>query len=266
MNDMMEDTKALVQARDVEQPQEISSLQSCITNCCCLAVKPRDTANDWMIGVDTTGDPSWFQKLCFCQWSPIQRVPSDIGKVPQLKGLEGITMQYGQHETGGSIQTLHWGEFNAEARTMEMAVFGSFGQKYATSQWTEPTTPAWRSALWCVLMNLGRVAGYTYKFEFSEDYRRADIKIKGNPLVLCCICIPCIPPWCTIPSICSEQYMKQADGVSDGTHWERYSGSCGREAEFYYDLLQVWRPDGTQVRANQAKLLEKVSQQVMVSV
>ena len=63
------------------------------------------------------------------------------------------------------------------------------------------------------------------RFQFSEDFQRADIIVKGNPLVFCCICIPCIPPWLSLPRGLFLNTMVQADSSVNGDHWIRYQSA-----------------------------------------
>merc|ERR1712061_671598 len=101
---------------------------------------------------------------------------------------------------------------------------------------------------WSFLMNLARTANYTYGIEFSEDFQRAELKIKGNIAIFCCCCCPCIPAWYTFPQWMCNQYMVQADGSVEGDHWIRYRGICCQDAEYYYDLKTVYTPDGEPTR------------------
>jgi len=254
----------LDEKRAREPTQVIGPIQSAITGCCCLRLQSRDTAPEWMLQAAESEAPSLYMRLCTCQWAPAPRVPSGIEKVPGLAGLAGITLQYGDHTTAGSLETLKWGEWDPEKRTLKLTVFGGFYSKWSTGFWTEPTAPLWRSALWCFLMNLARNQNYTYLFEFAEDYRSANIKISGNPLFLCCVCCPCIPAWFTIPDCCTKQVLEQADDSKDGTHWIRKNASCGGTPEFYYDLYTVWNFDGSPTKEVD-RILEKTNQQVMVT-
>merc|ERR1711972_914264 len=76
--------------------------------------------------------PSLFSRLCWCQWSPVPRQLSGLEEVEQVRGLAGVTLQHGDHETEGSLETMKWGVYNKETRTVRMAPFGSFYQKYTT--------------------------------------------------------------------------------------------------------------------------------------
>jgi len=257
--------QSLVAALPAENVEEnVGSLQTCLTSCCCLKIQSRNDAPKWMLEANETGPPSLFMRLCDCQCASEARQPTNVDAVPQLRGLSGVTLQYGDHSTAGSLETLKWGSFDKEKRVLELTVFGGFYEHNSTGLWTEPTVPCYRSALWCCLMNLGRLANYTYRFEFSEDFRYADIRIKGNIAVFCCCCCPCVPAWCTIPECCNKQYMEQAEGSSDGSHWKRYCGVCSQSPKLYYDLITVWDADGKPTKDNN-KILEKTPQQVMVT-
>jgi len=220
---------------------EVGPIQRAVTACCCLAIKERDTAPDWMVLQTMSDEPSLLQRLCFNQCGPRARSLSGIEMVPQLAGLAGITVQNGDVATSGSLHTLKWGgPYNPQSREMDLPVFGSFHGSSTTGVWTEPTVPLSQSALWCCLMNLGRVASYTYRFKFSEDYQEATIGIRGNPLVLCCCCFPCIPAWFEVPASCATMSMKQNRNSKGGTSWERFNN--GKKL---YTLEQVWTSDGT---------------------
>jgi len=180
--------------------------------------------------------------------APEARQSSGLDEVEQLKGLAGITVQDGEHDTKGSLETLKWCKWDPTTRIIDSAVFGTFYDHTGLGLWTEPTTPCCRSCVWSCLMNLARHAGYNYRFQFSEDLRKADIKIRGNMGVVCC-CIPicCCPfmPHCTIPDCCCVNTMEQAEDTTDGTHWIRYRGVCCQTPKPYYDLLTVFNADGT---------------------
>jgi len=241
-----------------EEEATIGPLQSCFLSCCCLKVQDRDTAPDWLLFQKSTGPPSLYPRLCWCMCSPEDRVENDIGKIEALRGLAGVTIQDGTHSTAGSLETLKWGQWDPEKRVLVQSVFGGFYSHTGLGLWTEPTTPCYKSVLWSFLMNLARTNMYQYRFEFSEDFRRADIRIQGNIAFLCCICCPFCPAWFTVPQWCNEQYMIQAADSTDGTHFERYCGVCGLcggKASKYYDLRTAWYADGQKGPAHDAVVL-----------
>mmetsp|Transcript_41899 Transcript_41899/g.84484 ORF Transcript_41899/g.84484 Transcript_41899/m.84484 type:complete len:269 (+) Transcript_41899:34-840(+) len=223
--------------KDAQEAKVATPTQRCVASLCCFQIIDRDETSD-LVTKDTTPAPSLYTRCCMCQCSPRPRPHAGLEMVPELRGLAGVTLQSGDHTTAGSLQTQKWGYFDPDKRVMEMAVFGGFYQS-TQGLWTEPISP-----LWCFLANLGRTANYTYRFEFTEDYREADIKIKGNPLFLCCICCPCIPAWFTLPSCISVTNMKQTADSKDGTAWDRFNGTCGSEPQFYYKLLEVLDVNG----------------------
>jgi len=233
-----------------------SALASCMAACCCIGIKERDTVGDWMLNASGNGEPSLFQKLFECQWSPKPRTPGGIETESKLRGLAGVTLQNGTHSTKGSLQTLKWAKWDASKREATLPVFGGFYGD--TGVWTEPINP-----IWCCLMNLGRCANYTYTFTFSEDYSHATIDISANPLVLCCLCVPCCPAWCTVPRCCVAFDMEQVPG-SDGTVWTRNSSTCGGAPKLSYILEEVITPENTPGKHydNLAKL---APQQVMIT-
>merc|ERR1712007_366299 len=210
-----------------------------------MGVEDRDTAPTWMLNKSFTWAPSLYARCCWCMCAPEERKNSGLDQISQLRGLAGVTVQKGSHSTAGSLETLKWARWDAQTRVLEEVVFGGFYSRSSLGLWTEPTTPLWKSALWCCLMNLGRNSMYQYRSEFSEDYRRADIKVQGNIAFVCCCCCPFCPAWFTIPTCLNEQYMVQAPDSTDGTHWVRYCGVCSQPATKYYDLKTAWNVDGT---------------------
>jgi len=236
--------------------RDIGAVQHCyLTRCCCLSVRDRDTAPEWMLKQTTThgmkpGDlgPSWYARCCWCMCSPEERHASGLSEVEQLKGLAGVTVQDGDHDTAGSLETLKWTKWDPASRVLESGVFGGFYNHRGVGLWTEPTRPCCKSCLWSCLVNVARNANYGYHFQFSEDLRRADISIRGNMGILCC-CIPicCCPfvPQCTIPRWCCNHSMEQAEDSTDGTHWVRYKGVCCKAPKKYYDLRTVFNADGS---------------------
>lgn len=215
--------------------------QECLASCCCLKIEDRDSVGEWMLAPETP-PPSLLQRLCFCQCAPAVRPTSGLEFDEQLRGLAGVTLQYGDHDTAGSLQTLKWGKYDPSTRVLDLPVFsGWWGPFPSTGHWTEPAS----KYHWYFLENLARVAGYTYEFRFSEDKRSADIKIKGNIGVLCCACFPCCPRWFTVPDCCVAFDMRESSDCSDGTHWDRYSSSCGGEKKFTYNLVTVINSDGS---------------------
>jgi len=153
--------------------------------CCCLKVHDRDTVGEWMLSPETLA-PSLFQRLCMCQWQQETREASEIELDPRLRGLAGVTLQDGDHSTSGSLQTMKWASYDPETRVASQQVFGGFGGTAGTGAWSEDAS----SVMWMFLMNLGRWAGYRYRFSFSEDYKNVDIDVQGNACVLCCCCCP----------------------------------------------------------------------------
>lgn len=232
-------------APEYSDSYKVGAVQHCyLTRCCCLKVMDRDTAPEWMLEQTMTPDPSSYSRLCWCMCGPEQRKESGLAGTRQLKGLAGITVQDGSHDTRGSLETMKWSRWNAEQRILESGVFGGYYNHTALGTWTEPTQSCCRSCVWACVVNLARNANYSYRFQFSEDLRKADISIRGNLGVLCCACCPCMPS-CTIPRWCCNHSMEQADDSTDGTHWIRYKGVCGKEPKKYYDLRTVFNVDGT---------------------
>ncbi|EOD24641.1 hypothetical protein EMIHUDRAFT_435421 [Emiliania huxleyi CCMP1516] len=158
------------------------------------------------------------------------------------KSLERIFISIGKHSTGGSIQTLKWSTWDPDSRVAHLEVFGGYGGSSHTGQWTEPP-----GCLWLFLINLGRCCDYSYRFEFSEDYRRAEILIEANLCCCCCLPIPpCLPAWFVLPGSCVRFEAIQADeGSNDGTDWVRQSSICGGDFSYTYNLVEVYQEDGS---------------------
>ena len=117
-------------------------------------------------------------------------------------------------------------------------VFGGFGGYSSVGLWTEP--PA--AAHWYFLINLARVCNYTYVFEFAEDWRRVEIKIRGN-LCCCCFCLPWLPAWFQVPDKCATFSATQLPESKDGSAWSRDSSVCGGEETKTYELLEARAPE-----------------------
>ena len=143
---------------------------------CCQSLEDRDELAAWMIQSDDATLPPSLCQRCLCQCGPAARLPSGIEKIPEISSLAGATLQDGTHSTAGSVQTLKWADFDAHKHTARMQVFGgAFTGRGATGVWTEPNKCTWNC-----LINLARCFNYTYFFEFSPDWRKADIKIQSS--------------------------------------------------------------------------------------
>ena len=188
--------------------------------------------------------PSLFARLCWCQCSPLKRTPSGLEKIEAISNFTGVTIQSGQHLTKGAMQTVRWGSYDASTRSLTVTDFGGWYHPHHSGVWTEPSA----DPVWCALLFLFRMSNFTYVFHFSEDFQRADITTKGNPLVICCCCLPCIPPWFSLPECIGKHYMVQADSSVKGDRFERYSGFCGNQPTLYYELLTVYTGEGKETR------------------
>jgi len=240
-----------------------SGLQSCMAACCGLEIKQPHFVNEWMLSTKEPKAPSLFQRVCFCQCGPSVRKPSGIEAVPQLRGLAGVMVQAGDVSTAGTLLTFKWANWDLVKRQADLQVFGGFsgcGRGSEVGLWTESVNP-----LWCFLMNFGRVGNYTYRIKFSEDYRRADIGISGNPLILCCscLCIPCMPGWFSVPTCIMAFEMVQADDSTDGSSWKRNSSACGSDFKLSYNLQEVFTPEGQPAKYHDQ--LAMAPQQVMIT-
>jgi hypothetical protein len=210
--------------------------------CCCVQVMARDKAVEAMLGPTTEpSGPSLFSRLCWCQSSPKGRQAVDAEDWPEVSNLaSGVLLQNGSHTTAGSLHTFKWGKWDKATRSFIIDVFGGINMPQTTGTWTEPAG----SCLWMFFMFLARTASYRYDVTFSEDYQRADIKVRGN---LCC-CVPCLPVWFTCPGWVTTQYMIQSEGSIKGDKWDRYSGNCCKEPKYYYDLVVAYDGSGTPTR------------------
>lgn len=209
---------------------------------CCVELKRRERLNEWMILDDNAhAAPSLIERL-LCRCTSAARSNSHIADVPQIRGLAGATLQRGPPDwrTSGSVQTLKWSHFDEEKRVATLQVFGGFGGLPSSGLWTEKDVLAW----YC-LINLGRLCNYSYRFEFYDDWRSADIKIMSN----CCgcvpCCLPCCPAWCTVPDWLMKFNAVQVGEKVDGSHWVRNSSYFGAPMQYSYDLVEVVRPDGS---------------------
>jgi len=209
--------------------------------CCCVSIRRRDDVAQWMLLDEHTEDPSLLSR-CLCNCAPAPRLPGGIEKEPRIAAFAGVTVQKAPPDwpTQGSLQGLKFTPFDPVTRVAEKQVFGGFGGLPDTGTWTEPAS----DCKWYVLMSLARCGNYTYSFEFDEDFRRADIKIKLNPCFLC-TCVPCVPAWCTVPDSLAKFDMVQADDSTDGSEWIRRSSSGGKPLKESYRLRVVYNPDGT---------------------
>jgi hypothetical protein len=205
-----------------------------------LKTIPRDGIKDTFLD-EYSEEPSLFQRLFMCQCSKEKRTPARIQFQEGLQGLAGVLIQSGEHSTAGTMLTLKWMDYNPDTREGYLQVFGGYGGSASTGLWTENSATLY----WYFLMNLARCANYQYYFTFNEDFSKADIAIKGNPLILCCICIPCCPAWFTLPTSCVSFGMSRTAGSKDGTSWERYSSTCGGESTYTYTLKTVYNSDGS---------------------
>eukprot|EP00930_Biecheleria_cincta_P062604 TRINITY_DN48061_c0_g1_i1.p1 TRINITY_DN48061_c0_g1~~TRINITY_DN48061_c0_g1_i1.p1 ORF type:complete len:288 (+),score=45.14 TRINITY_DN48061_c0_g1_i1:77-865(+) len=233
--------------------------ENVLSCCCCLKTFPREVINEVILGNDAgTQEQSVFQRLCFCYCYPKARVNNGIEQIPELKGLAGLMIQDGDHVTAGSLTFLKYAKWDAETRIAYMPVFSGFGWWHGgtTGLWTEPAYTAW-----CCIMNVARLANYTYRFSFSEDYMHGDIDVLVNPCC-CCGCV-CLPAWFTLPRCLNHFTFEQDLGSKDGTEWTRYNAKCMGEAKPYYKLLQVWQPDGRQ--GKHFDRLQIAPQQVMIT-
>ena len=201
---------------------------------CCQVIVPRAAVAKYMLSDDTDRSPSLFSRCCFLQCAPERRTASALPDA--LRGLTGLTLQKGEHSTAGSLQTLKFSRWDAPSRTATMPVFGAFGAPATSGLWTEPNTPTWNC-----LITFARSCNYSYDFKFSEDFRRADIGIRGN----CCCCVPCAPACVSVPGFIARFDMVQADSSTDGSSWIRSSSSCGGPMKRTYDLVEVVRSDLT---------------------
>jgi len=240
-----------------EDLSEVSAVMACLSSCCCQEFRPRSEVNDWMIlSSNAEAQPSLLQRCCLCQCAPDERVNNGIDSIPQISSLAGATLQAGEHSTGGSVQTLKWCRFDKEQRVAQLQVFGGFGGRSSTGLWTEPP-----SYLWICAINVARLCNYSYKFEFSEDWRHADIKIKGN----CTGCLfPCCPACVQVPDCLAKFDMTQQDDSTDGRAWIRASSTCGGPMKESYRLLEVYKPDGSD-GAYLSKLTEFAPTQMLLS-
>merc|ERR1711865_973185 len=97
---------------------------------------------------------------------------------------------------------------------------------------------------------LGKLCDYSYRFEFSEDYKKIDLRVMANCCCICPLCMPCCPAWFTIPKSLSATTAELKEDSENGAEWRRLNGG-----KHYYDLVEVFKTDGSK-GADYAKLLE----------
>mmetsp|Transcript_23863 Transcript_23863/g.53743 ORF Transcript_23863/g.53743 Transcript_23863/m.53743 type:complete len:259 (-) Transcript_23863:63-839(-) len=218
---------------------------SWVTCCCCVKTYDRDDAIQQMLS-DTTDPrgPSLLGRLCWCQCAPVPRQPSGIEDIEAIANFAGITLQAGDHVTGGTLENLRFGDYDPATRTLLVAIFGGWRQTYNTGIWSEPAG----DPIFAFLMWLARVGNATYEIKFSEDFQQASIVPRGNLGIFCCCCCPCIPAWFPVPTWLLAYTIVQADDSVKGDHWERFMSSFGSEPRFYYDIYTVYTQDGAETR------------------
>ena len=212
------------------------------TECCFgVVVKDRSELLQAILLDDHSPPPTWCQRL-LCDCGARKRTLSGIEDIPEISNLAGLLLQNGDamvHSTNGTVFTLKYADFDKETRIGELEVYGGYGGKQHTGQWS-----ALNNKTWLALLTLGRCCNYSYRFSFSEDWRKADIDIRAN-----CCCATCLPPcskaWFNIPKSVAAFEMIQAKKSINGSHWIRNSSSGGGPMKFAYDLQAVYKPDGT---------------------
>jgi hypothetical protein len=221
---------------------EPSWFQSGVAACCCMEIQLRDNIYEPMFRTEPFSPPSLIQWLCLWNCCQGERKANGLMDIPELKGLTGVMMQNSDNSVAGTMLTLRFSKWDAERRMLDANEFG--GSRLCTGQtnhesWTTVPTCECGIATTCA-----RLSNFTYRFYFSEDYKQAEIYPAINP----CICIPCLPPWCVVPSWVQRCDMVQKGDSIDGTWWDRRAGDfCDRSGEMKssYDLQEVFTPEGT---------------------
>jgi len=105
-----------------------------------------------------------------------KRTPSGMETVEEIQNLTGLLHQNDiegiEHSTEGTVCTLKWCDFDKETRVAEMVVYGRNGGKH-TGQWSFYDDGNWTR----FVIPLLRLFEYSYRFNFSEDWQRAEIEI-----------------------------------------------------------------------------------------
>lgn len=188
--------------------------------------------------------PSLFERLCFCKSEPHERIPSSLLEVPELRGLGGLLLQDGGQNlcwlSYGSLFTLKFSTFDKAALTLRTQVIGGSAPG-GTGTWAEHLNPCFSDNCEPCFINCLRLASLSYDINFSEDMRSAQINIKMNP----CVCVPCLPSWCTLPLWLAKFTMAQAPGTEGGVRWQRESTICCCVSGpcCAYDIVQVLSPE-----------------------
>lgn len=234
------------------QPKETGpcGLLPLVECCCCTRSEPKGAIPRLLLLETTMNPPSLLQQCCFCSFDET-RVIAGIDKVPELRGLAGITMQTDGGGAENNVQTLKWAIFDRETRevrTRNVAGSTCCGNVASSQLATWVVGLPWAAGtcaqlclISCGMSCCHRQCDFQYRFIFDPDWRRADIKCMMN----CCPCVPCMPAWCQVPDCLVKFDMVQAEGVSDGTHWHRNSASCGGPMKPLYELKTVFNSDGT---------------------
>jgi hypothetical protein len=157
----------------IPEGQALSDGASLTDHCCCVTLVPRDTIGQAMLlDMRSSTPPSLLERmLCMCK--PIPRIASGIEEVPEISALAGATLQRGDHPTRGSVQTLKWAIFDKTKRVAIMEVFGGSRLNNQLGQWASAQGPEWefKPVSSGCFTNCLRLCDWTYKFEFTEDWR-----------------------------------------------------------------------------------------------
>ena len=242
---------------------------------CCVVIKERGDLSSWMLQ-DKRADatPSLMDKF-MCKTEPEAREANQTLKwTRQITALAGVMLQKDENVDPGTatVHTLKWASFDAAKRgqpprlepgqgqipqlphqeidppsallragTVKQKVFGGFGGYAHVGTWTLPANKRQSYAM----IFLARLCNYTHKYEFSEDYSRADLSYQIN----CCCCAPippCAPALFTVPWFLLHDEMVQMS--HDGSHWHRNTSCCLSDMKLSYNLVAVLKPDGTNAR------------------
>jgi len=214
-----------------------------IQNCLCGYESKKQSELVEAILADTSPPPSYLQCILLdCSGGPKKRVQGGIQDVPEISNLAGLLHQNSgnrgedAHSTNGTLLTLKWADYDKDTRTASLQVHGGYGKSASTGYWSLLDNQKWR-----LLGAVSRCCNYSYFFHFSEDYQRADIKMKVNLGCICC------KPWAPIPEMIIGKFnMEQYPDSENGSHWKRSTAPPGGGPfTFSYSLEAAYKPDGT---------------------
>ncbi|CAK9019606.1 unnamed protein product [Durusdinium trenchii] len=163
------------------------------------------------LGYEATPRDAAVQQILALTTDPDGPPTTGIEEVDEISNLAGVTLQYGNHVTAGSLESLRWATYDAAGAKKQPperppppdlvdGIWAVTYQPWYTGSWSEPAG----DPIWCFLLWLARVGNATYephggtvpgasgecsvfrllgdasRFQFSEDFQQAEIIPKGH--------------------------------------------------------------------------------------